>query len=155
MDCCFHPAAHARQALTLLELLAVVVLLGLLGTALSATGLLRAQPRVALQSAVGVVHDLEHRLRMAAIGGGGQMRFLYREARGEVFWPPQAHGQYWSADLPTGVEIRLQINGLPVERLPFDARGRSADAEIFISGFGDELHQHISGLTGGWSEVRP
>ena len=146
---------HRRLALTLLEVLATVVLMGLVATALSVAGVLRGQPRAALAAAVGVLRTSEHRARADAIGGGGSWQITNTDVRGGVAWPINRTGVVWSEPLPAQVDIHLLVDGRPTDRVTYDVRGRSADADLTVNGFGGETRLHLAGLTGIWSEVAP
>lgn len=148
-------SGNHRLALTLLEILAVIVLLGLVAMALNATGLLRSQPRLARAEAISALRAFEHRVRLEAIGAGGYCRVTTTGMYGEVGWPTSRPRASWSEPLPAHTEVLLLVDGHPSERLIYDARGRSVDAEIVVTGFGAESRLHLAGLTGTWVESTP
>lgn len=142
-------------ALTLLEMLAVVVLLGLVTMSFSATGLLRRQPRIALLEAISVLRTFEHRVRTESIGAGGFCRVTTAQMYGEVGKDNNRSKPSWSEPLPTNVTVLVLIDGKSSDRLNYDVRGRSSDAEIVVKGFGAESRFRLAGLTGIWMEFSP
>ena len=140
-----------RVAMTLLELLAVVVVLGLLGTAVSTAGLWRGRSRAELSSAVATVRTAEVRARLAALDNGGCFRLTPSEMRSE---PAATYGSMSAIlvdPLPPRVDVSLMVDGRPTDRVVYDARGRSADVEVQVRGSGSEiLKAHVNGLTGAW-----
>ncbi len=143
------------RGLTLLEVLAVAVLLALLAAALLSAGRVRGQSRARLNAAASALQTAEQRARLAAHGGGGAFRVSASSMWGEVAWPPAIAGRIVEEPLPRDVDLRLQVAGRPTDRLVYDTRGRSADADLRLRGAEAELSLRINGLTGSWTEVPP
>ena len=144
-----------RAGLTLVEILAVVILLGLLGTALTAMPLLRGRVDADAQAAAARIRTAEQRARAGAIGGGGVFRLDQVSMFGSITWPPSAATQTWTEDLPSGFDVRVFCDRRPTDRLHYDARGRSPDAELHLLTGDREWRWQVDGLTGVWTVLPP
>ena len=136
----------SRVAYTLIETLAVLVVLGLVA-ALGVPALVRTAGGDPLSRAVATAASVDQRLRQAAIGRGGELRFT------------QGHLEAWVTGEPTPREVmdpgftmsgRLLPRGELLRTLLIDADGRSVDAEVVFTGGDRRQRITVHGLSGEW-----
>lgn len=142
-----------RRAYTLVEVLAVTVLLGVVASlgvppllrAISGDALARAADRLAQSfrdaRAQGYGQRLDFDLDswgFAAVAGEGRARTTVAEVR-----------------LGDGIQAGWTRNGRPLRRLELDPRGHGLDATLALRQDGRELRFAIDGLTGTWLPAAP
>jgi prepilin-type N-terminal cleavage/methylation domain-containing protein len=138
-----------ERAFTLLEVLAVIVLIAV-ATAAVATGFSGAVGMARLRQSAATMQDLDRKARLAAITEGA-VRLLVdnSEPAQATVWRLGAHESLFRATFPPGVAVRLSdASGAPLDGVWFDSRGRSLDYAVTCSlgsaGFG----WTVAGLTG-------
>lgn len=134
-----------RTALTLMEILAVCVLLGLVAVASAPTVARHRPPAIDAFTARLRAADLEVRLRARGQGARWEHRgyavigVIGRESTDIV-----------SLDLPPGMSCTWTSSDRPVEELAIDRWGRSADLTVVVHDGRQERRLHCDGLIGGW-----
>jgi prepilin-type N-terminal cleavage/methylation domain-containing protein len=138
--------AMPRRAYTLIETLAVLVVLGLVA-ALGVPALARSAGGDPVARAVAAVAAVDQRLRQSALGRGGELRFSAGRIEAWVVGDSQPLAVVDAGPVITG---RLQPRGEPLRTLVIDTDGRSLDAELWLTV--GERRQHVSvlGLSGEW-----
>ena len=136
----------SRVAYTLIETLAVLVVLGLVA-ALGVPALVRTTGGDPLARAIASTAAVDQRLRQAAIGRGGELRFA------------ESHIEAWVTGDPTPREViapGFTISGRQLPRgellrtLLIDCDGRSDDAELVFIGGDRRQRITVHGLSGEW-----
>lgn len=147
--------AVKSQAFTLIETLAAVALLGLIGSVV-VVGLAGAGERARMGDAVAMIRDLDQRAREVAVNEGPVMLLIDSEQRrvrvvsAERDDPTLA--ERW---LPDAVELALQdARGRDLDAINFDRLGHCHDYVARIGAGDGSLALSISGLTG-WMEESP
>lgn len=142
-----------RGGLTLIETLAVVVLLGITA-ATTLTHLSGATDSARLREAGAIVRDADARARLLAQSEGPL--FLELDAdRGAVSVRDPGGRVLLARELPARVRVEaVDENSQPIEQIVIDARGRSGDYTI-VATLGDRRDAwRVAGLTGWIEEVR-
>ncbi|MCC6910307.1 MAG: type II secretion system protein [Phycisphaerales bacterium] len=145
--------SRLQRGFTLIEMLAVVVLLGLISST-AVVSLSRADEAGALQSARWGIANLDAQARLAARTEGGAVviRLLDGGARIAASTTSASEGR-WSAsfDCPRSTLIRFLEGGggQEFDGIFIDRTGRSADATLQISNSSGRSEQwFVHGLTG-------
>ena len=143
-----------RLAFTLVEVLAVTVLLGVLAT-LGVPPMLRAMAGDPLERAAAQLtrsfRDVRalaygHRLDLELAVWGFSAALLDNGARTDL----------QPARLPESIQVFWTRRGRPVQRLELDARGHGLDTDVTLRQDERERSFTIDGLTGRWAaRVRP
>jgi prepilin-type N-terminal cleavage/methylation domain-containing protein len=143
-----------RRAYTLIELLAVVVLLALLAS-LALPALVRAAGSDPLDQAVAALRGAEHQLRVLSVGAATQAELGAAGFTGHRL--SAGHGE--SATL---VELRLEpaleltwnnAHGNALTSIAFDHRGRSEDLEVTVRAGSRQRRFRIAGISGEWRDL--
>jgi len=135
---------------TLLEVVIVVVLFGLMATAII-PAFVRSALQDPLTQTVRLVRDAERFARHSAIGTGAA--FLYHEGAMVTVIHDTITERL---PLPNDCTITCQsTNNEPASMLWIDRYGRSADIKIVIAVGTREHLFHIHGLSGAWEMVSP
>lgn len=150
---CANPLRY--RAFTLIEMLAVVVLLGLMAS-VAVVSLVQADDSAALQSARWGVANLDARARLAARTQGCAMLLRGADGGSVLAAEPSSPAKGgWSTafSLPRGTKLQLfsaaGISGQPLDALLIDRTGRSADVMFEItSEAGRSERWFLHGLTG-------
>ena len=133
-------------AFTLIELLAVIVIVSLV-TGLATMGLSASNDAAHLRAAVGQCRDLDTRARLfgrthgpvvMSTGQDGAEILLRAIGTGELLAKVQ---------FPAGVTVRFRA-ATPLESVTFDARGLSMDYGFELHGADRVSRWRVSGLTG-------
>jgi len=137
-----------RRAYTLVEVLAVTVLLGLVA-GLGVPPLLRSIAGDPLGRAAG---RLALAFRDARALAYGQRLGIELEAGGFTIaaTDDRARSSLPGARLPETVQATWSRNGRPIRLLELDARGHGLDTDVVLRQDARELHFTIDGLTGAW-----
>ena len=143
-----------RHAFTLVEVMAVTVLLGVLAT-LGVPPMLRAMAGDPLERAAAQItrsfRDLRaqaygHRLELDLTAWGFTAARIEDGARAAL--PPFR--------LPDSIQVSWSRRGRPVTRLEIDPRGHGLDHEVVLRQDERDMLFTIDGLTGRWTpKVRP
>ncbi|MEL6396630.1 MAG: type II secretion system protein [Planctomycetota bacterium] len=134
------------RGFTLLETIAVVVLLGL-ATSTLAVSLAGPAEAARLRGAESLFLDFDRRARHAAVREG-PVRLAVRDGLLELTGDTDDPTILASRPLPDGIGI--EFGGVENE-LRIDALGRSEDYRIRITSENDEIRLRVAGLTG-WHE---
>jgi prepilin-type N-terminal cleavage/methylation domain-containing protein len=133
---------------TLIELLAVVVVLGL-AAGIGIPPLVRLAGGTPLERACALLRDGDARARMLARGTGRELAFEL-DAGGMRC---RAAREPLEALLPEGVSAEwLATDGQPLRTLTIDSRGRSRDLSLRLRAVGASRRFHLLGLSGEWDE---
>lgn len=153
---------HAGRGFTLVEMLAVVVLLGLIAS-VAIVSLVRADDAAAIQSARRGIANLDAQARLGAQTQGSAIviHTLDDGARLVANSSSSSEGG-WSAsfNLPRKTAIQFfegqGTENRSLEGLYIDRAGRSADVTIeIISGSGQAQRWFLCGLTGQLARLKP
>jgi prepilin-type N-terminal cleavage/methylation domain-containing protein len=144
----------ARRAFTLVEVLAVTVLLGLVAS-LGVPPMLRAMAGDPLERAAGRLAQAFRDVRAQAYGHRLDLELSTRgfsatavDQGQRTVLPP--------ARLPETIQVAWTRQGRPAPRLELDPRGHGLDTEVALRQDGRELLFTIDGLTGRWTtRARP
>ena len=149
-----HPKGRILLGFTLLEMLAVVALLGLIATTVSMR-LVATDQRTRERTALAMILDLDARARLLA--QRGQMVELRLDEDHRVVVTLASGECVFARALPIGVEARLLVGSEPGHVVPFDLRGRSPDYRVRVGNAEGGAEVSISGLTGASAreEARP
>ena len=142
--------AMRRRGYTLIEVLAVVAILGLVAVAVSPS-LARALVTDPVARAARLVRDADRAARQQAAGGGAVL--VIRDGR---LLTTVANEVISTLTLPNTVSVAWSTDsGAPVESLSLDRGGRSIDVFIDIRSPTLTKRFHILGLTGAWLALEP
>jgi type II secretory pathway pseudopilin PulG len=138
--------------MTLLEVLAAFVVIGLISVVLASSPFLRRHVTLDESAMVSRMASVEHRARLASVGQGGRLRI-----QETTWWIETANGPGSFLSEPVEFlepcDLRVLVDGRPVDRIIYDSRGRSADVAVILWHASDERRIWIDGLTGTWSGV--
>ncbi|MFG0282921.1 MAG: prepilin-type N-terminal cleavage/methylation domain-containing protein [Phycisphaerales bacterium JB039] len=145
-----------RRGVTLIETLAAVALLGLVGSLL-AVGLGGAGDAARIAAAVSAVRDLDQRARV--VSESAAPATLRRHSNGRLLIETASPGgevvimaERWA---PKAVHLTLwTLSGDAVDAIRFDRRGRSLDYRVDIAAAEWRISLTVSGMTG-WIEEAP
>ena len=138
---------HRRSAFTLAEVLAVIVVLGSVGT-IGASLLARVLRQDPLVVAAQRLQAADSQARRLALSRKVVVRY---DAGGLQAEDPDAHAMLARSDFPADVTVGwFDSRGLPVQEVALDDRGRSGDVSVVLAVAGRERRIVISGLTGDW-----
>ena len=138
-----------RRAYTLVEVLAVTVLLGVLAT-LGVPPMLRAMAGDPLERAAAQLARGYRDARAQAFG-----RRLDLELASWGFAAASADGgRLAPTRLPDEFQVSWTRNGKPVPQHGIDARGHALDLDVAVRDADRELFYTVDGLTGRWSPGR-
>lgn len=144
----WRPRSWTPRAFTLIETLAVIVLLALIGTMIG-TGLVHADDSGRFSATVAMIRDTDGLARMHARTAGRAvvMRLLSDPARLQL-------AQYEDEPLAErAVPKRIQVQ-ISANNIVFDRSGRSIDYIVEISAGELRRRLEIRGLTGWITELR-
>ncbi len=136
-----------RRSYTLIEMLAVMALLGLLA-ALAAPGVVRAMTGDPLQAAADRLSRAMRGARAAAFG-----RAVAIELAPWGFAVGGPGGV--TLRLPDGIAAAWTCDGRPAQRLALDPRGHGPDTRLVLAQGRREISLVIDGLTGQWMAESP
>lgn len=137
-----------RGAYTLVEVLAVTVMLGLLA-GLGAPPLLRA---IAGDPLVRAADHLAQAFRDARSQAYGHRLRLELEASGFIamITVDGVRSRLPDTRVPESIQLSWSRDGRPARLLECDARGHSLDTDVVLQQDARELRYAINGLTGAW-----
>lgn len=141
-----------RRALTLIEALAVVVLIGIV-TAAVGVGLGQRSADAELRSFAARCNELDARARLLAPTiGKGVLRLEVDAERGIVMVRHERE-PILVLEVPHGVRLALLVGEIEHTFVVIDRAGRSPDYELRL-GVADQSHRwRIHGLTGAWQRM--
>lgn len=146
-----------NRGLTLIEVLAVVVVLGLAsGLTLGLSGSLEAQTR---QSAIATIYEAIDQGRLVAgRDGGAWMHFgamveVVAHGTNTIKQAPDDRRTVWFREMPHGWTAQL-VNPRASSRLYVDSLGCSMDARIVVEGPAGRVALELEGLSGRMTLVR-
>jgi prepilin-type N-terminal cleavage/methylation domain-containing protein len=132
------------RGLTLIELLAVVVILSMVA-GVATVGLSATSDAAGLRAALAGWQDLDARARISARSGGPVTLALDQEQNALVLRRGAEHLAEFQ--LPQGVTVHVESSGRP-DRIEIDRHGRSIDYEVAIT-LGERVTRvSVRGLTG-------
>jgi prepilin-type N-terminal cleavage/methylation domain-containing protein len=142
-----------HRAFTLIELLAVLVILGVV-TALGLGGLAAADSTSKRQSLDSALRDLDAKARLIARMRGAVI-FEFDDTQIRVRERNSSETQ-WILPIPGDAQVLAHsLDGSQVQSILIDAAGRSMDVRI-TRRWGDlSRHWSLEGLTGRWSQENP
>lgn len=139
---------HYRRALTLIEMLAVVVLLSLVA-ALGSVGLVSGNEQAQLRASLAAWQDLDATARLLA-QTNGPIQMVLNEGTIAISSTHVGEG-FSSVVLPDGYTGHLVVGNHETNAITFDARGHSEDYRVEIRRLATELPGsgwEVCGLTG-------
>jgi hypothetical protein len=131
--------------MTLMEVLAVCVLLGLVAVAIAPAVARRRQPPV--QAFAEALRQADQELRLRAHGVGARWERRAFTIEGTVGGAADAAVV---VEIPQGVTCTWRRGDRTLEELAIDPWGRSADLAAELEGGGQRLHLRCDGLVGAW-----
>lgn len=141
-------------AFTLIELLAVLVVLGM-AVSVAAVGLSSRSAESRLSDAASSIAALDATARVLA-RKGRVTELVFDEAASMVLIVDRSAEEAPSIErvLPDGITLEAwqRPSGTPIDRLVVDARGQSADYQVRVSSGAASVTVRFAGLTG-WHEV--
>jgi prepilin-type N-terminal cleavage/methylation domain-containing protein len=141
-------AAVRHHGYTLIELLAVVVVLGLVA-GVGVPPLVRMVGGSPLDRACQAVRDADRHARRLAHGRGIEFDLL-----SDGFDSRTASVEH-SLRLAPGSSVSwLTADGKPLRRLAMNSRGRSVDMRVGVIVARDRREFQVSGISGEWFEIR-
>lgn len=147
-----------RRGLTLIELLAVVVILSMVA-GVATVGLAGTSDAAQMQAAVAGWKDLDARARITARSLGPVTLAIDAEGTRLVVRASGGGGGGGSERLaeyqfPRGATGHMEGEG-PIDRIEFDRQGRSIDYEVAVA-LADRVERFsVRGLTGAVMEAKP
>lgn len=136
-----------RRALTLIETLAVVLLVGVV-TAAVGVGMGRMGDDAAMRAFAARWNELDARARLLAqTTEVGVLRLEFDAERRAVF-VHHLGDAILTADVPQEMNIMLFLEGAETTLITFDRAGRTPDYELRLSSAERSMSWHIHGLTG-------
>lgn len=137
-----------RPGYTLIEVLAVVALLGLVAV-LVAPSLTRAVMTDPVARGARLARDADRAARQHAVGQGAVLSLRDGRLVTTVAKEPIA-----STPMPDGTTVRWRaVDDTPLEAVAFDRGGRSVDLLVEISSPTQQRRYRILGLTGAWEAL--
>jgi len=142
------------RAFTLIELLAVLVVLGM-AVSVAAVGLSSRSDESKLSDAASLIASLDAMARVRARNGHNtELRF--DSADGTIGFTDRGSADAPSSDrlLPDGITLEVWEwpSGAPMDRVIVDARGQSMDYQVRVSTGDASVTLRFAGLTG-WHEI--
>jgi prepilin-type N-terminal cleavage/methylation domain-containing protein len=146
-----------RNGYTLIELLAVVMVLGLV-SAVVAPAFTRSASGDPIDHAVAALHAGDHRMRLHAIGSGGR---TVLEAHGFTY-APAVDDKNDDPGIVVALDSDIEVTWTDdrqnsLREVTIDPRGRTRDLGVAIRARGSQRSFQIHGISGEWRlmDVRP
>lgn len=145
-----------RDAFTLVEMLAVVVLLGL-AASLGAVGLASADSHARFERAVAIALDADAQARLLARGGAPVRMVLEPDERGSDILIVKSDSRVRELSLPHGVHVAWidPESGALLSEIRYDTLGQSPEYLLRASDGDRTQVWRITGLTGWAEELGP
>lgn len=150
------PPARANSAFTLIELLAVIIIISLVA-GVSSVGLVAGSRQANILAAASDLKNLDAHARIAALTSGTMDLTLKSELDVATLQTREGRVELARVTLPVDCRIELLIDKQPRTVVDFDALGRSADYNLEIGLEEHRIFWAVCGLTG-WiveSEASP
>lgn len=142
------------RAFTLIELLAVLVVLGM-AVSVAAVGLSSRSDESKLSDAASSIASLDAMARVRARKGSvAELRFDSSDGTISLTDRASADAPPIDRELPDGIALEVWERpwGAPIDHLIVDARGQSVDYQVRVSKGDESVTLRFAGLTG-WHEV--
>ncbi len=140
------PPRNRGRALTLIELLAVIVIMSLVA-GLATTGLAAASDQARLRAAAADWRTLDAHARLLARSGEPVVMIVDEDAREGRLQAVKSGERLASLVLPPGVDV--DVSGEPDEGpVTFERSGRSRDYAVALLVDGRQVGWQVYGLTG-------
>ena len=147
----FPPQANIRwerSGFTLIEVLAVVVLLAVIST-LSIAGLSSTSAGASLMRLKAECRNLDAHARLAAQSSGKPMTIQHKQDANLIELLEDTDSERLSiVSWPAALTLRMEIGGVPASTVVLDRLGRSPDYSFIILRDQHESRLDIAGLTG-------